>query len=271
MTGFSDYLGSELLARISRRLRVFLTRTSVLERMCGPLCDAVLANSGSAGMLAELARSNLLLVPLDRRGQWYRYHHLFRDMLLAELHRLEPGLMPVLKRRAAQWHERNGEPGEALEYWMKAGDADSVARLVGRLAFPAYQWGMVATVERWFGWLDDHASRGTYPAVAVLAAMIAALTGKPGQAERWAEAAERGAVVASLPDGSVSIEPWLALLRALLCRDGVDQMRADAELAASTMAAGSFWRTSATLYLGVAHLMAGDPGRADVLFQDAAA
>ena len=267
----SEYMESEFLARISRRRRAFLTRTAVLERMCGSLCDAVLGTSGSAGILADLERSNLLLVPLDRRGQWYRYHHLFRDMLLAELHRLEPGLMPVLHRRAAQWHERNGETSEAVEYWMKAGEADSAARLVGALAFPAYQQGRVATAERWFRWLDDHASRGSYPAVAVLAAMMSALTGKPGQAELWAEGAERGAASASLPDGSPTIEPWLALLGALMCRGGVDQMRADAELAARTMAAGSFWRTAATLFLGEAYLMAGDADRADVLFQDAAA
>src|SRR5580693_2458060 len=118
----SEYMESEFLARISRQRRAFLTRTAVLERMCGPLCDAVLEGTGSAGVLAELERSNLLLVPLDRRGQWYRYHHLFRDMLLAELQRLEPGLMPVLHRRAAQWHERQRQSGEALEYWMKAGE-----------------------------------------------------------------------------------------------------------------------------------------------------
>ena len=267
----SEYMESEFLARISRRRRVFLTRTAALERMCGPLCDAVLEDSGSAGALAELERSNLLLVPLDRRGQWYRYHHLFRDMLLAELHRLEPGLIPVLHRRAAQWHERQGQPGEAMEYWMKAGETDSVARLVGTLAFPAYQQGRVATAERWFGWLEDHGAMANQPAAAVLAATLSAITGKPGEAERRAGVAEHEAAVASLPDGSPSIEPWLALLRALLCRDGVEQMRADAELAASTMAAGSFWRTAATLYLALAHLMADDTDRADVLFQDAAA
>ena len=262
---------SEFLARISRRQRAFLTRTAVLERMCGPLCDAVLEVSGSAAALAEMERSNLLLVPLDRRGQWYRYHHLFRDMLLAELHRLEPDLIPVLHRRAAQWHERNGQPAEALEYWMKAGQADSAARLVGTLAFPAYQQGRVATSERWFRWLEDHGPTANQPAAAVLAAMISALTGKPGQAEGWAEAAEQAAAPARMPDGSASTEPWLALMRALLCRGGVEQMRADAELAARTMAARSFWRPSATLYLAVAHLMAGDPDRADALFQDAAA
>ena len=132
----SEYMESEFLSRISRRQRVFLTRTAVLERMSGPLCEAVLELPGSAVTLAELARSNMLLVPLDRRGEWYRYHHLFRDMLLAELHRLEPGLIPVLRRRAAGWCVRNGRPEEALEYSMAAGDIDVVAGLVEKLVVP---------------------------------------------------------------------------------------------------------------------------------------
>ena len=111
--------------------RGFLTRTAVLERMSGPLCEAVLELPGSGAMLAELARSNVLLVPLDHRGQWYRYHHLFRDMLLAELERLEPALVPVLRRRAAAWCSGNDLPEEALEYSMAAGDVDTVAELVG--------------------------------------------------------------------------------------------------------------------------------------------
>jgi LuxR family maltose regulon positive regulatory protein len=77
----SEYVEAEFLARISSAQRVFLTRTAVLERMSGPLCEAVLEEAGSAAALAGLARSNLLLVPLDRRGRWYRYHHLFRDLL----------------------------------------------------------------------------------------------------------------------------------------------------------------------------------------------
>jgi LuxR family maltose regulon positive regulatory protein len=264
----SEYMESEFLARISRRHRLFLTRTAVLERMCGPLCDAVLEQSGSATVLADLERSNLLLVPLGRRNEWYRYHHLSRDMLRAELQRVEPGLLPVLQRRAAQWYERDGAPGEALEYRMKAGDADAAASLVGTLGFATYQRGQAATAERWLGWLEDHGALENHQAVAVLAAMLPAMTGKPADAERRAAIAERGAGAASLPDGSLTIEPWLALLRALLCRDGVDQMRADAELAAKSMAPGSFWRASSLLFLGVAHLMAGDPGQADVLFAD---
>src|SRR5262252_2867652 len=100
----SAYLESEFLGRLSNRQRGFLTRTAVLERMSGALCEAVLDHPGSAAMLADLARSNLLLVPLDRRGQWYRYHHLFRDMLLAELERTEPEQIAALQRRAATWY-----------------------------------------------------------------------------------------------------------------------------------------------------------------------
>ena len=151
----SEYMESEFLARISRRQRVFLTRTAVLERLSGPLCEAVLELSGSAVTLADLARSNLLLVPLDRRGEWYRYHHLFRDMLLAELERLEPGLIPVLRRRAAGWCVRNGLPEEALEYSMAAGDIDVVVGLVEKLVVPAHRQGRVPTVQRWLRWLQD--------------------------------------------------------------------------------------------------------------------
>ena len=108
----------------------------------------------------------------------------------------------------------------------------------------------------------------TRPSVAVLAAMLTAMTGKPAEAERWARIADEGATAASAPDGSSTTEPWLALLRALLCRDGPDQMLADAELAARTMAAGSFFQAAATLYLALAHLMAGHRDRADLLFED---
>jgi LuxR family transcriptional regulator, maltose regulon positive regulatory protein len=264
----SEYVESEFFARISPQQRVFLTRSAVLERMCGPLCDATLGLRESAAVLADLARSNLLLVPLDRSGEWYRYHRLFRDMLLAELRRREPDLIPVLHRRAAQWCENHGAHGEALEHRMQAGDTAAVSDLAGVLAFPAYQRGRVATVERWFGWLEDRGAMEARPSVAVLAAMLAAMTGKPAEAERWATITERGATDESPPDGSPTIEPWLRLLRALLCRSGPDQMQADAELAAKTMPAGSFFQAAATLFLAIGHLMAGDDDRADMLFED---
>jgi LuxR family maltose regulon positive regulatory protein len=131
-----DYLNAELLARLPARQVSFLTRTAVLDRMCGPLCDAVLDTTGSATVLESLAESNLLLVPLDRRREWYRYHHLFRDLLGAELERREPELVPELHRRAAVWCEANGLEETAIDHAQAAGDADQVAWLVLQVSQP---------------------------------------------------------------------------------------------------------------------------------------
>ncbi len=187
----AEYIESEFLARISRPQRMFLTRTAILERMCEPLCEAVLGSGGSAATLAGMARSNVPLVPLDQRGEWYRYHHLFRDMLLAVLGRLEPDLMPVLRRRAAGWCLRNGLPEEALKYSIAAGDVGATAHLVGGLAIPAYRQGRSATLQRWLRWLEDRGGIEKYPMVAVLAALLSALTGRPAEAERWAGVVDR--------------------------------------------------------------------------------
>jgi len=175
----SQYMESEFLARISARDRVFLTRTAVLERMSGALCEVALGLPGAAVTLAELARSNLLLVPLDRRGMWYRYHHLFRDMLLAELERREPGLMPVLRRRAAAWCLDHGRPEEALAYSMAAEDVEEVVGLVERLGLSAFRQARLATLLRWFEWLDGRDGIGGHPMAAVWASFLAAQTGRP--------------------------------------------------------------------------------------------
>jgi LuxR family maltose regulon positive regulatory protein len=264
----SEYVESEFLSRISRQQRVFLTRTAVLERMCGPLCDAVLELSGSAEELADLGRSNLLLVPLDRRGKWYRYHHLFRDMLLAELDRLEPELIPVLRRRAAAWCVRNDLPEPALEYSIAAGDVETAADLVGRLVLPTYQQGRVATVQRWFQWLQDRGGIGKHPMAAVMASVVSAVTGRPAEAERWADAVDRwqsGGV--ARPDDPPA-EAWAALVRALLCRGGVQQMRADADEAVRRFATEGIMAPIATLCQGLARILSGDLDGGDASFAD---
>src|SRR5206468_9682834 len=110
----------------------------------------VLRVSGSEQVLESLADSNLLLVEVDRRNRWYRYHQLLRDLLLAELERREPELVPVLHGRAAAWYEGSGLPELAVDHSQAAGDADRVARLVTALAFAAYADGRVETVRRWF-------------------------------------------------------------------------------------------------------------------------
>ena len=254
----SEYMESEFLSRVSRRQRVFLTRTAVLERMCGPLCEAVLGMAGSAAILADLAGSNVLLVPLDRRAEWYRYHHLFRDMLLAELHRLEPGLMPVLRRRAAGWCLDNGMPEAALEYSMAAGDVDAAARLVGQLVVPAYRQGRVTTIQRWFGWLEDRGGIEGHPMAAVLASFFSALMGRPVDAERWADAVDRWQYGDPARPDDPAAEAWAAMLRAILCRRGVEQMRADADEAVRRFAAESFVTPAPALLQGIARVLCGD-------------
>ena len=265
----SEYMESEFLARISGQQRAFLTRTAVLERMCGPLCEAVLEVGGSAAILADLAGVNLLLVPLDRRGEWYRYHHLFRDMLLAELHRLEPGLMPVLRRRAGDWYLRNGWPEEGLEYSMAAGDVDGAASLVGQLVVPAYRQGRVTTIQRWFGWLEDRGGIEGHPMAAVLASLFSALTGRPVDAERWADAVDRWQYGDPARPGDPSAEVWAALLRAILCRRGTEQMCADAGEAVRGFATGSFVTPAPALLQGIARILCGDLDGGDASLEDA--
>jgi LuxR family transcriptional regulator, maltose regulon positive regulatory protein len=264
-----EYIESEFLARIPEPQRVFLTRTAVLERMCGPLCEAIMQRPGSGADLAGLARSNLLLVPLDRRGLWYRYHHLFRDMLLAELERADPALIPVLRRRAADWCLRNGLPEEALEYSIAASDVGTATRLVEELAVPVHWRGQVPTLQRWFGWLEDLDGITGHPLAAVWASILAARTGRPVESEQWADVVDRwqhGTAAQTVNDAT---KAWAAVLAALLCRDGVKQMHADAGEAARRLAAAGIVAPVAALLQGIAQVLCGDPGGGDVSFEDA--
>ncbi len=265
----SEYMESEFLSRISRRQRVFLTRTAVLERLSGPLCEAVLNVAGSAVTLAELARSNMLLVPLDRHGEWYRYHHLFRDMLLAELHRLEPELIPVLQRRAAGWCALNGRPEEALEYSMAAGDVDTAAGLVEKIGVPTQRQGRATTLQRWLRWLEDRGGIEGHPMAAVMASILFAMTARPAEAERLADAVDRWQYGDPARPGDPSAEAWAALLRAVLCRRGAEQMRADADEAVRRFAAGSFVTPTPALMQGTARVLCGDLDGGDASLEDA--
>ena len=211
-----DYLRSELLDRVSGSEVSFLTRTAVLDRMCGSLCDAILGATASGRVLEQMESRNLLVVPLDRRREWYRYHHLFRELLQAELRRREPDLVRDLHSRAAEWYEANAMPEAAIEHAQAAGDNDRVARLVLELAQPVWAGGRVETVLRWMEWLRDATSAEHYGAIAVHGSLIFALLGQPSAAERWAAAAERVSSAGTLPDGS-TMESTLAYLRAILC------------------------------------------------------
>jgi LuxR family maltose regulon positive regulatory protein len=259
-----DYLRSELLPRITPAQAGFLALTSVLDRMCGPLCDAVIGGRRSAHILEELVQHNLLVVPLDRRGEWYRYHHLLRDLLLSELRRDAPELVPTLHVRAAAWYQANGMAESALEHAMAAGDTDRMARLVLEVMQPVWASGRIDTVRRWMEWLSAKPATREHAAIATHGALIFALLGRPSEAERWAAVAERLPRAGKLPDGS-TVDATVAYLRANLAREGIAAMRSDSLMAFEGLSPNSPYRATMLFTEGVSHLLDGDLERADAV------
>ena len=187
----SEYFRFELLSRLPPAEARFLQYTSVLDRMCGRLCDAVLQTTRSADTLEALERTNGFVVPLDRRGEWYRYHHLFAELLRNELERSEPEVVRELNRRAMDWCIANDLTEAAIVYGHAAGETDTVAGLLDALALPLYYDGRKETVEEWLGWFgDDELVR--YPALAVYRSLGAAADGTPCRGRAVARARRGG-------------------------------------------------------------------------------
>lgn len=257
-----DYFRSEELSRLSPERLAFLRRTAVLERLSAELCDALLDRDDSAGELEAIRRAGLFLVPLDRNDGWYRYHPLFRDALRHELEQHEPKRVRVLHRRAASWFEAHGDAASALHHAQAARDAKRAARLLTTLALP----GSGETHESIDRWLDRFAATAQleeHPDVASLGAWTHALRGRAEDAERWLDTAERSARAVAVSDGSPSVEPWLALVRAALCAHGVERMTRDGANALAGLPAESRWRPTALVLEGVARALAGDRRRAE--------
>jgi LuxR family transcriptional regulator, maltose regulon positive regulatory protein len=222
----ADYMGAEVVARQQDAIRTFLLRSSILERLSGPLCDAVLEAQGSAGLLVELERSNLFLVPLDDHRQWYRYHHLFAELLRLELGDREPELVPTLHRRAAAWHRQAGNLDEAIGHANAAGEFTQAAALIAQHWLTYWRRGQRATVARWLDGLPDEAILA-YPPVAYVAAWIRGYSGaSKQQTEGWLAVVERDGAEGSLPDG-VSSEGVLP--------DGVSSLAFGANLARASL------------------------------------
>ena len=156
-----DYLVEEVLQRQPESVQAFLLQTSILGRLSGPLCDAVTGQGGGKATLEALDRGNLFLVPLDDRRRWYRYHHLFADVLQARLLDERPGQVRDLHRRASAWHERHGERPVAIGHALAAEDFDRAADLV-ELAIPAMRsTRQEAALRRWLEALPDELVRMT--------------------------------------------------------------------------------------------------------------
>ena len=257
----SEYFRFELLSRLPPLEAGFLKYTSVLDRMSGGLCDSVLQTTRSAETLKRLERRNCFVVPLDRRGEWYRYHHLFGQLLRTELQRTEPDLVAALNARAMAWCIANDQTEAAVAYGHAAGETDTVAGLIDALALPVHYDGRIETLEEWLAWFsDDELVR--YPALAVYGAWVRLLTGRPEDAERWLALADGAVSTIALSDGSATIEPWVANLRACMMKDGVEQALADSNRALDAFSPESAWIPDALMIRGVAHALLGATDRA---------
>ena len=197
-----DYLVEEVLQRQPDHVRSFLLQTSILDRLSGPLTDAVTGQDGGRAMLEGLDRANLFLVPLDDRRQWYRYHQLFADVLRARLQDEQPDRVPVLHRRASHWYEHDGDRSEAIRHAMAGEDFDRAADLI-ELAIPSMSQGrQEATLRRWLNAIPDDLFEAR-PVLAVGWVAMRLVRGEAEgvearllQAERWLTPS------APAPDGS---------------------------------------------------------------------
>ena len=191
-----DYLVEEVLQQQPPQLQSFLLQTSILTSLTGSLCDAVCDFENDSpnlsdghSFLQQLATSNLFIVPLDDERRWYRYHHLFADLLRYRLQREQSSTIPELHRRASKWHEEHGFINRAIRHAMAADDLDQAARLVDEHSYQANERGEVSTVRRWFELLPDERIRSA-PSLSVDYAWNLFLSGQIGAVEERLNDAE---------------------------------------------------------------------------------
>ena len=184
-----DYLMAEVLDGQPPQLRDFLLRTSILRRLSGTLCDAVLQATGSASVLETIERENLFLVPLDLSRRWYRYHHLFAELLRAELHRSASDLVPTLHLRAAAWFEGEGLVDAAIRHVIAAGDVARTAELIAASWVDEFNRGGLSRVS---GWLDLLPTQTVLhdPRLSVARAWTALNEGRIDDSVVWVKAVE---------------------------------------------------------------------------------
>ncbi len=191
-----DYLVEEVLQRQPEHVRNFLLQTAILDRLSSPLCDAVTGQEDGRGMLEALERGNLFVIPLDDQRQWYRYHHLFAEVLQAHLREAQPDRVSTLHRRASEWYEQNGLRSDAIRHALAAEDFERAAGLI-EMAWPTVEDGSLST--KWLGWtkaLPDELIRARpvlsvwYAYASLVSGEMEAAEARLTDAERWLEPAD---------------------------------------------------------------------------------
>jgi LuxR family maltose regulon positive regulatory protein len=173
----ADYLTEDVLAPLADDMRRFLFQTSILDRLCGPLCDALTGKEGGQGMLETLERESLFLVPLDDSREWFRYHHLFADFLREELMKRHPDEVPELHRRATLWYLEHDLPEQAFHHAVGADDAELVVQILERYLFTKLLGGEIRLVQQWLDALPE-AWRAGYPMIIIARAGVLLATGQ---------------------------------------------------------------------------------------------
>jgi LuxR family maltose regulon positive regulatory protein len=193
-----DYLTDEILDCQPVEIQTFLLHTSILDRLSAPLCDAVVGGSGkSQAMLIELERANLFLVPLDLERHWYRYHHLFAEILRLKLAQSDPNLPSELLKRAAVWCEANGMLEEAISYLHASGDTQGLAHLINQHVLPLIKEGAGQTLRKCARLLPEEMFQ-TRPWLCVLKAWVYSSQAEAAEAEQWLDRAQ--AILLIKPD-----------------------------------------------------------------------
>ena len=258
-----EYFRDEFFSGLSRERVQFLYRTSLLEELSGPLCDAALDRHDSARVLLELAGANMMVVPLDRSNTLFRYHHLFSDMLRSELHRREPDAEDEIHSRASRWYAANHEPMRAIDHAIASSDSDLAGELIWK-AFPELSGrGQMATVDHWLEALGEERVRSSTPLMLALAHRELA-SGRGGAAAPWAAMA-----IDAAGDGS-AWEAELHELKATLAQGSLSQMEADALEASRGLSPTSPWQASCLLFRGIAIHVRGDEDSAKPILREAA-
>jgi LuxR family maltose regulon positive regulatory protein len=264
----ADYLRDEILGGLSRDRLTFLTRASILERLSGPACDAILERSGSARLLIGLERSNVLLFPV-RGEDCYRLHPLLARALRAELRRSEPDLEVDLHRRASGWHTGRGETDRAIRHAVAAHDAGLAGKLLWNTSLGYVSYGHNATVQRWL----DHFTPveiAAHPALALVAAASRLAGGDRNLAEHWISAASRELAGGALNGETGTLEAGVMVLRAGATPDGIARMGEDAMEGYERLPDDSPWRSVCCLFAGAAQQLSGDRDAARALLREGA-